>query len=232
MVTLVFCLQGKAPKQIHALLRAIFQEHAPKVKNRLAQFKRGDFSTCVAPCHERPKTVTTPEIIDQIQELILEHSRITAKSVAEKLGVSFEQVGSTINEVLYMWKLSAKWFPKCLNADQKRQLCFCLKNFGDFRLNQNGFLSRLVTMGDTSLYHYDPETKQQSMEWGHSGVPRQPQKFRMKNSAGTFLASIFWDEVCTLLIDCLPKGHNINPDYYPSLLVQMKDILKEKAEGR
>ena len=36
------------------------------VKNWLAQFKRGDFSTFDAPRHGRPKTVTTSEIIDQI----------------------------------------------------------------------------------------------------------------------------------------------------------------------
>ena len=32
----------------------------------MAQFKRDDFSTCDAPRLGRPKTVTTPEIIDQI----------------------------------------------------------------------------------------------------------------------------------------------------------------------
>jgi hypothetical protein len=54
-------------------------EHAPPyatVKNWVAPFKRGDFSTCYAPCPGRPKTVTTPDVIDQIHELILEHRRI------------------------------------------------------------------------------------------------------------------------------------------------------------
>ena len=51
----------------------------------MAQFKRGDFPTCVAPRHGRPKTVTTQEIIDQIHELILEDRRISAKSIAEQL---------------------------------------------------------------------------------------------------------------------------------------------------
>ena len=65
----------------------------------------------------------TPEIIDQIHELILEDRRISAKSTAEKLGISREQVGSIIHEDLDMRKLSAKWVPKCLNADEKRQRC-------------------------------------------------------------------------------------------------------------
>jgi len=89
----------------------------------MIQFKCGDFSTCVAPRPGVPKTVTTPEIIDQIHKLILEDHLILAKSIAEQLGMSHEQVGSIIHEDLDMQKLSAKWVPKCLNMDQKCQRC-------------------------------------------------------------------------------------------------------------
>ena len=73
-----FFLQGKAPKEIHAILTETLGEYAPSyatVKNCVVQFKLGDFSTCVAPRPGRPKTVTTPDIIDQIHELILEDRR-------------------------------------------------------------------------------------------------------------------------------------------------------------
>jgi len=73
-------------KEIHAILTETLGEHAPSyatVKNWVAQFKRGDFSICDAPRPGRPKTVTTPEIIDKIHELILEDRRISAKSIAE-----------------------------------------------------------------------------------------------------------------------------------------------------
>ena len=121
-----FFLQGKAPKEIHAILRETLREHAPSyatVKNWVAQFKRGDLSTCDAPRPGRHKTVTTLEIIYQIHQLILEDSRISATSIAELLGISRERVGSIIHEDVDMQKLSAKWVPKCLNADQKRQQC-------------------------------------------------------------------------------------------------------------
>ena len=68
-------LQGKAPKEVHAILTETLGEQTPSyatVKSWVAQFKRGDFSTCDAPRPGRHKTVTTPEIIDQIHELILE----------------------------------------------------------------------------------------------------------------------------------------------------------------
>jgi len=62
-------LQGKTKNEVHAILTETLGEHAPSyvsVKNWVAQFKRGDFSTCDALRSGRPKTVTTPEIIDQI----------------------------------------------------------------------------------------------------------------------------------------------------------------------
>ena len=90
------------------------------VKNWVAQYKRGDFSTCDAPGPGGPKTVINPEIISQIHELILEDCRISAKSIVEQLGFSRERVGSIIHEDLDVRKFSAKWVPKSMNADQKR----------------------------------------------------------------------------------------------------------------
>jgi len=148
---------------MHAILTETLGEHASSyatVKNWVAQFDRGDFSTCDAPRPGRPKTVTTPEVIDQIHELILEDRRISAKSKAEQLGISRERVGSIIHEDLDMRKLSAKWVPKCLNADQKRRRCQSSEQLLEFfRRDANNFLLRLVTMDETWLYHYDPETK-------------------------------------------------------------------------
>ena len=86
-------------------------------------------------------------------------------------------------------------------------------------------------MDETWLHHYDPETKQQWMEWRHSGSPR-PQKFRVQKSAGKVLTSIFWDQDGIFLIDYFQKGQTINANYYSSLLVQLKDILKEKRRGK
>jgi len=57
-----FFLQSKALKEIHAILIETLGEHAPSyatIKNWVAQFKCGDFSTCDAPRPGRPKTVTT-----------------------------------------------------------------------------------------------------------------------------------------------------------------------------
>ena len=71
--------RARAPKEIHAILKETLGEHAPSyatVKNWVALFKRDDSSTCDAPRPGRPKTMTKPEIIDEIHGLILEDRRI------------------------------------------------------------------------------------------------------------------------------------------------------------
>jgi len=143
-----FFLQGKAPKEIHIIPSKTLGESAlsyATVNNWVTLFKRGDFSTCVAPRPGRPKTVKTPEITDQIDELILEDSRISAKSIAGQLGISRERVGSIIHEDLDMRKLSANCVPKCLNADQKRQRCQSYEQLLEFfRRDPNDFLSGVI----------------------------------------------------------------------------------------
>jgi hypothetical protein len=92
-------------------------------KSWLAQFKRGDFSTCVAPRPGRHKTVNTHDIIDQIQELILVDCWISAKLTAEQLDILRARFGSILREDLDMRKHSAKCVPKFLNVNPNLQRC-------------------------------------------------------------------------------------------------------------
>ena len=65
-------MQGKAPKEIHAILTETLGQHAPSyttVKNWVAQFKRGDFSTCDVPRPGRPKTVITRRLLIKFTSL-------------------------------------------------------------------------------------------------------------------------------------------------------------------
>jgi len=131
-VVIFFC---KAPKEIHTILTETLGEYATSyatVKNWVARFKRGDFSTCDAPRPGRNKIVTTPEIIDQIHEPILEDRQTSAKSIAEQQGISRVRVRSIIHKDLDMGKLSEKWIPKCLNADQKCQRCQSSEKLSEF----------------------------------------------------------------------------------------------------
>ena len=176
----VFFLQGKLPKKTHAILRGTLGEHATSyatVKNWVAQFKRGEFSTGDAPRPGRPKTMTTPEIIDQIHELILEDCQISAKSTIEQLGISHEWVGPIIHKDLDMQKLSAKWAPKSLNADEKCQWCQSSEQLLQFfQLCVIQILLQLVTMDKTG--YITMTWRQSNNQWSGSiaAHPALPQK--------------------------------------------------------
>ena len=86
-------------------------------------------------------------------------------------------------------------------------------------------------MNETCLYHYDPETKQQSLECRYSSLSR-PLKFPSAKIPWKSSRLYFCDQDGILFIVYLPKGQTINAEYYSSLLVQFKDILKEKCRGK
>ena len=75
--------------------------------------------------------------------------------------------------------------------------------------------------------------RQNNNQWigGITAHPAPP-KFRVQKFAGKVLAWIFLGQDGILVIDYLPKGRTINAEYYSSLLVQLKDILKEKRRWK
>jgi hypothetical protein len=86
-------------------------------------------------------------------------------------------------------------------------------------------------MEETWLYYYDSKTKQQSVEWRHSGSFCTPNNFRLQKYAGNFLTSLVWNQDGIFLIDYFPKGQTINAEYCSSMQVQLKDIFKHKHHG-
>ena len=47
-----------------------------------------------------------------------------------------------------------------------------------------------------------------------------------------FSPRFFWDQEDILHTDYLPKGQTVNAECYSSLLVQLKNVLKEKRRGK
>ena len=78
------------------------------------RFKCGDFSTFSAPRLRRHKTVATPEITDQIYDLVFEDRKISFKSIGEQVSISLERVGIIIKFRNFSSRF--KWIP-CANVD-------------------------------------------------------------------------------------------------------------------
>ena len=60
-------------------------------------------------------------------------------------------------------------------------------------------MRRVVTQDETWVYHFDPEAKNQNIQWKHPGS-LFPEKFKRVSSAGKMMASIFWNRLLWWII--------------------------------
>ena len=81
-----------------------------------------------------------------------------------------------------------------------------------FKRGKKDFLRRYVTMDETCIHQYTPETERSSAEWTAAGESR-PKRPKTQQWAGKVMASIFCDAHGILFIDYLEKGKTINSDY-------------------
>jgi hypothetical protein len=61
-----------------------------------------------------------------------------------------------------------------------------------FNKNKTDFVHRFITMDETWIHHYTPESKEQSKLWTEFGSS-VPKKTRLVPSAAKVMASVFWD---------------------------------------
>ncbi|UYV61879.1 hypothetical protein LAZ67_1006929 [Cordylochernes scorpioides] len=229
------CKKGMSPKEIYEDMVDTLREEAPSystVEKWVAAFKLGRIST--EDEHRTGRTVksVTQENIDKIHDLFMLDRRMIVSQIEETLGIPKTTVDRIMREHLGLRKLSAHWVPKLLTPDQKavrRKLSS--DNLALFEANTEEFVNRFVTMDDTWAHHFTPESKQQSMQWRHSGSP-PPKKAKTVPSAGKVMVSVFWDSEGVLLLDFLNKGQTITDNFYANLVKQLRESIKEKRRGK
>jgi len=114
------------------------------IKKRAAEFKHGCTSLEDEPREGCPNSATTPEIIEQVHDMLLNDQRIKVRETAETIGISKERVGYILHEELDMKKLCARWVLRLLTADQK-----CT------RMNiSEQCLKRFITMHEIWIHHH------------------------------------------------------------------------------
>ena len=88
-----------------------------------------------------------------------------------------------------MKKLSARWELRLLVIDQKRIWMNVSEECLDMlKRNSTEFLRWFITTDETSIYHYMPETKQQSKQW-----VEVLQKSKNSSVNQKMMATVFWD---------------------------------------
>jgi histone-lysine N-methyltransferase SETMAR len=116
-----FVKEGLTPKEINSKFIKVYGDSSPsflRIKKWAAKFKCGH--TSLEDNQGHPKRATTPEIIEQVHDMVLDDQWMKVHEIAEAIGISKECIGYILHEELDMKKLCARWVPRLLTADQKR----------------------------------------------------------------------------------------------------------------
>ena len=103
-------------------------------------------------------------------------------------------------------------------------------DFGSFSLRSKYFTSRLVTMDENWLYHYDPRQSNNQCSGGIAAHPDQNFP-RAKFVWNITRLNFFLDQDSILFIIYFTKGETINAECYWHLLVNLKNNFMKKRMG-
>jgi len=157
----------------------------------------------------------------KLEGLILADRRMKVSRLVEETGISAGAVWTIIHEKLDMSKVSARWVPRMLSTfrmDTRRQ-CY-QENLELLTDDPEHVFQHLVTGDKTWIYHRDPESKIDSMQWKHKTSPT-PKKFMVKKSAGKVMATVFWNEKGLLLLEFMPQKNTITGQTYANTIIAL-----------
>lgn len=223
-------LDGKTCDEIKVKLDAVYGDPSPSmttVRYWFNEFKRGRTTVFDEERPGRPSDVVTEEIVEKVHDIIIADRRTKVREVSQAVGISYGTAIKILKDKLRLRKVSARWVPRLLTPDNKRLRETMSKQCLDrFKQNPKEFLRRIVTVDETWIHYYTPDTKRQSKQWIFPGESA-PKKAKTVPSAGKVMATIFWDSKGIILIDYLQKGKTITGQYYSELLDKFDKKLKE-----
>ncbi|XP_048259394.1 histone-lysine N-methyltransferase SETMAR-like [Haliotis rufescens] len=223
-------LEDQSAKKVEERLTAVYGESST-IKRWVKEFQRGRESLEDDARSGRPSTSTSPENIDTVHKLVMVNRRITLHELEETTGLSYGSIHNIIHGKLHMSKVCARWVSRMLTDDMKlSRVTISGALLTRYNANPDDFHFRIVTSDETWVYHYDPESKQESMELKHPTSPKTKTS-KATRSTKKVMMSIFWESKGVTHIDYLPHGTTINGEYY-ALLKQVHQSIKVKPRGK
>ena len=179
--------------------------------------------------HLNPKKRTrTPALIGDVAAAVEENRRICINELASAYGVSEKTIHTILHKDLGLVKKSARWVPKLLSEEQKKdRMQTCTKFLAIVNRQSKAMLDNIVTMDELAVSFHTPETKQQSKQWIKKGMPG-PLKAKVHATRTKQMVLAFFDSKGLIYTNYVPRGTTINAIYIVKALGQFMKILRKK----
>lgn len=165
-----FCFElGKSPAETVDLINRT--NSVEKVNRRLVyrwfdRFRDGDVSYKDQDRTGRPKDARLAENIQLVSDVMDEDRRVSIRSLCERLNLSYGTVQRIVTDDLHMKRLCARWVPRLLKEEEMTVRVRESERFlRRWKKEGDDFLKRIITVDETWVYHFDPESKMQSSQW-------------------------------------------------------------------
>jgi histone-lysine N-methyltransferase SETMAR len=128
---------------------------------------------------------------------------------------------------LNMRRISAKFVPRLLSDDQQVHRVSVCRELKQQTRDDPNFISNIITGDETSVYGYDPETKQQSSQW-KSPISRRPKKAKQVRSNVKSMLIVFFDIQGIVHKEFVPPGQTVNGKFYCEVLKRLREGIRRK----
>lgn len=153
-------------------------------------------------------------LVDDVKAAVNGDRRLTVREITDKVRSSYGTVERILTQDLNMRKVSARWVPRLLSSSDKERRVACSKGFlRRYRREGTEFLDRIITLDETWLHHFEPESKRQSSVWKTPASP-PPKKAKVVKSMKKHMFVFVMDRKGMLLIHQVPDGQTVTADYF------------------
>jgi histone-lysine N-methyltransferase SETMAR len=223
-------MNGKNREEIRSELKAAYGDQCPSqatIYRWYNNFQSGRTSVIDNDKPGRPCEISV-EITEKLKTMIQNERRITSRELAIRLNVSKGTI-YTLLAANGIRKLCSRFVPRFLTAEmQHHRFEICKENLKIFNRFGDRFLENIITMDETALSLYVPESKRESQEWKFPGEPSSKKMRSSTSHRKSLMLSVFWDANGIILSDFARNGVRIDSAYY-SNLVQSARKLRRKS---
>ena len=174
---LKFCFKnGRTPYQTLIEMRIAHKEKAPclaTIYRWFQKFSKGEESLTDNPRIGRPVSTRTLANINRVKTLINSDRRLTIREISEELDLNRFTVNQILSKDLEMSRVGPTMMPRILSESQREKRVTVSQDMLSKVCDDENFLSKVVTMDESWVYGFDPETLRMSLQWKLPNEPRQ-----------------------------------------------------------